>query len=382
MLLWFGFAILAAGVVALLVRPLSGLAAGGPEATADSAAVSDVAVYKDQLAEIEQDRERGLIDAVEAEAVRAEVARRLLSHASDGHAGSSAGMTPAVASRWTAIAIGTIVPVASLALYLVSGSPSLPSQPFGARVATPHSKATVDELIAKVEARLKANPEEGQGWDVIAPIYLRMGRADDAAQAYARAMKLLGETPERLLGFAESNVIAANGIVGEGARKAFQRVMEIEPTNFEARFGLALAKEQDGNKDAAIADYKAIYEEIPPDIPWRAGLGERLAALGAPQPEAATGARGPTAADVAAAEKLSPEERQAQINRMVEGLSLRLKENGSDLEGWVKLVRAYAVLGRSADAAAALSQARKNFTADAKALGELDQLAKGLGLGS
>lgn len=382
MLLWFGFAILAAGVVALLVRPLSGSAAGGPEATADSAAVSDVAVYKDQLAEIEQDRERGLIDAVEAEAVRAEVARRLLSHASDGHAGSSAGMTPAVASRWTAIAIGTIVPVASLALYLVSGSPSLPSQPFGARVATPHSKATVDELIAKVEARLKANPEEGQGWDVIAPIYLRMGRADDAAQAYARAMKLLGETPERLLGFAESNVIAANGVVGEGARKAFQRVMEIEPTNFEARFGLALAKEQDGNKDAAIADYKAIYEEIPPDIPWRAGLGDRLAALGAPQPEAATGARGPTAADVAAAEKLSPEERQAQINRMVEGLSLRLKENGSDLEGWVKLVRAYAVLGRSADAAAALSQARKNFTADAKALGELDQLAKGLGLGS
>ena len=70
------------------------------------------------------------------------------------------------------------------------------------------------------------------------------------------------------------------------------------------------------------------------------------------------------------------------IAAMVDGLAARLKINGKDLQGWSRLVNAYAVLGRKTDAVAALADARKNFTGDEQALGKLAALAKSLGLGS
>ena len=91
---------------------------------------------------------------------------------------------------------------------------------------------------------------------------------------------------------------------------------------------------------------------------------------------------GPSAADVAAAEKLAPEDRARMIAQMVDGLAERLKRDGRDLAGWLRLVNAYAVLDRKDDARAALARARQHFPADEKALAELAALAKSLGLGS
>src|SRR5690606_8684079 len=108
-------------------------------------------------------------------------------------------------------------------------------------------QSNVGELIARVEERLRAHPEDGQGWDVIAPVYLRLQRYADAAHAFAEANRLQGESVRRLLGFAEATMLANNGIVTEPVRRATLRVLELDPDRIDVKVWLALAKEQDGD---------------------------------------------------------------------------------------------------------------------------------------
>jgi cytochrome c-type biogenesis protein CcmH len=287
------------------------------------------------------------------------------------------------------------VPLLAIALYLKVGSPGLPARPFEARLSVPTEKATVDELVAKVEARLRANPGDGQGWDVLAPVYMVHGRHQDAAHAYARAISLLGETPKRLAGLAEANVLASDGVVNETARLAYERLRQQDPSRPEPRFWLAIADEQEGKLDAAAAAYKALLDSGPADAPWRAMVEERLTELqaqrgGAAKPSGeavATGAQssgvpaaGPQAEDIEAASKMTPGERSAMVEGMVGRLAERLKSDGKDLAGWLRLVRAYVVLGRQDEAREALKTARGSFPGEAAALADLDQLAKELGL--
>jgi cytochrome c-type biogenesis protein CcmH len=368
MLLWLGFAVLSAAVAGALLRPLfSGARHDG------SAKPSDMAVYRDQLTEIEADRERGLISSSEAESARTEIARRLLS-AAEKHAPGTADGTQGTLRRQVRDATAVLVPLAAIALYLNLGSPGLPQRPFVAPGAKPLEMATREELVAMVEQRLRSHPEDGKGWDVIAPIYVNQGRFAEAADAYKRAIALLGETPARLKGQAEATILVNNGLVTEEARKMFERVLELEPGSGEARFALALAKEQDGKLAEAADEYRRILDTAPADARWKAALEVRLARL-------VRGGGTPTA-EAAEAASMSKDQRDAFILAMVERLAARLKTNGNDLAGWQQLVRSYKVLGREADASAALGEARRQFKDDAKALGNLDAFAKSIGMGS
>jgi cytochrome c-type biogenesis protein CcmH len=282
-----------------------------------------------------------------------------------------------------AVVVALFVPVLTLGLYLTYGSPGLPSFPTSARTQVPLENAQIGELVAKVEARLREHPEEGEGWDVIAPVYLRLGRFRDAADAFARAARLKGETVKRLAGLAEASVLGADGVVTEEARLAYEKILKLEPGRADARFWLALAKEQDGKLAEALAEYKALLAQSAAAAPWRAALEKRIAEVsprlsGTQQPTSPS----PSSEDVAAAEKLAPGDRARMIAQMVDGLAQRLKRDGRDLAGWLRLVKAYAVLGRKEDAVGALADARKSFGGDDKALAELAALAKSLGLGS
>ena len=386
MLLWVCFALMTAAVMAALLRPL-----WRPNATAVAPAEADIAVYRDQLNEIEADRERGLIADGEAEGAKTEVARRMLDRAGAvAQEAPVAAPTFSVAQRISTVA-ALLVPIASVALYLWIGSPQTPDAPLAARQNVPLEQASIEELIGKVEARLAAKPDDAQGWAVIAPIYVRTGRFADAANAYARVLTLQGESVQRLSGFAEATVMANNGVVTDTARKAFKRILELDPQRTEAAFGLALAKEQDGDLAAALADYRQMLAAAPPDANWQPALEERIKALegrmtGKPLPAApqaaapsANAAQRTSPEDLA---KMSPADREKFITSMVEGLASRLKTDGKDLPGWLRLIRAYAVLGRDEDATTATAEARRNFDGDAKALGEIDALAKSLKQGS
>jgi cytochrome c-type biogenesis protein CcmH len=384
MLLWIAFALLTAAVLAWVLAPLAGPAPAGD--ADESAEAGTRAVYRDQLAEIEAERAQGLIGAAEAEAATIEVSRKLLASAarSDAAARPAAGSAPG-GIRHTHIALITAagVPLLTLGLYLALGSPSMPSPPIAARQEAAGERADLTRMIALVEARLREAPDDGKGWEVIAPVYLKVGRFADAATAYANAARLQGESVKLLAGIAESSIYARDGIVTDEARAAYEKILKLEPGRPEPRFWLAVAKEQDGRLAEALTEYKVLLDEALPGAGYRGSLetriketSQRMGASARKQPS------GPSTADVEAASKLSPEQRSQMIAGMVDGLAQRLKSDGKDLPGWLRLLNAYAVLGRHEEARAALAEARRNFAGDQRALADLSRLATTLGLES
>ena len=367
-----------------LLRPLT--RAKGDDA---ARAAFDASVYRDQLAEIESDRERGLLSEADAEAARIEIGRRLLGTGADK---TESPRKSHPSARAAAIALAVLLPVLALSVYLHYGSPRLPDQPLVARLQAPGSDQNLEALVARAEARLREHPEEGEGWDVLAPVYMGWRRYADAADAYANAIRLLGESPKRLAGYGKALVLAKEGIVSEDARKALERALALDATLIEPRILLIMAKEQDGNFAEAAEGWRQMLAGAPKDAPWRQLVEQRLAqneaqvsgkapedAMQAPSAGAKTG---PTASDVAAAEEMSPAGRQAMIEGMVRGLAERLEKQGDDLSGWLKLMRAYAVLDRKDDAMKALERAKTQFRGNQHALQQLDTLAAELGLKS
>lgn len=384
MVLWILFAVLAAAVVWAVSRPLlAPLPASSP--TDDG----EIAVYRDQLAEIEAEREQGLLAGPEAEGARVELARRLIRHAEEQERSAAVSGDARSTVPKAALYAAAALPVVGILLYLAIGSPQLPSRPYAARMETPIEQATADDLIARVEAHMRQHPEDGKGWDVLAPVYMRMGDFGRAADAFQRATRLLGESPKRLMGFARANVMMQNGIVSEPARKAYEKLLAAQPDSIEAQVWLAIAKEQDGDLKSAEAEYKRLLPGA--EDPWKGLLTARLQSvterLSKPAPDGLPAAGDIQPADAMSAAagamaKMSPEEREKFIGKMVDGLAARLKQNGNDLEGWMRLVRSYVMLGRRDDAATALANARGQFASDEKSLAQLNDLAKNLGLGS
>jgi cytochrome c-type biogenesis protein CcmH len=389
-LLWIVLACLTAIVLLVLLRPL---ASAGGKAPAPEA--FDAAVYRDQLGEIENDRARGLIGEIEAEAARIEIARRLLRADSNERASDHTAKRNAATLAVT-IVVALALPLLALGLYLAYGSPRLPDQPLAARLEDPASDRNLEALVARVEARLREHPEEGEGWDVIAPVYLGWRRYSDAAEAYEQAIRLLGESAKRLSGQGQALVLANNGVVTEEARRALGRAVELDPTLVEPRILLTIAKEQDGQFAAAIADWRALLAKQTGDQPWREMVEKRIAEdeahlsgkpaaeaqQAAPAEASQQGGPGPNSEQIAAAQNMSPADRQAMIERMVQGLAARLDQQGDDLPGWLKLVRAYSVLDRKDDAQKALARARSQFSGNTQAIEQLDALAAELGLKS
>lgn len=385
MLLWVILAGLTAIVLFFVLRPLAGGGAAAPVREA-----FDAAVYRDQLQEIESDRARGLIGDAEAEAARLEVARRLL--AADSKMADSDAAPKRSKPAWAAlIGIALALPLAAVSLYLLYGSPRLPDEPLAARLQDPASATNVAALVARVEARLRTHPNEGQGWDVIAPVYLSMQRYEDAAEAYSQAIRLLGASAKRLSGYGQALVLEKGGVVSDAAKHALEQAHALDATLVEPRILLAIAKEQDGNYAGAIADWRGLLDRQGANEAWRAMIEKRIAVAQAHlsgKPVAGTetapqgGAPGPSAADVAAAQNMSPADRQAMIEGMVQKLAARLAQQGDDLAGWLRLVRAYTVLDRKDDALAALARAKTQFAGNTQAIEQLDALAAELGLKS
>ncbi|HMK40642.1 MAG TPA: c-type cytochrome biogenesis protein CcmI [Methyloceanibacter sp.] len=388
MLLWIILGCLTALVVFVLLRPLRG--AGTRE---DAREAFNAAVYRDQLGEIDADRSRGLIGESEAEAARLEIARRLLQADSKERA-TGREQVAGGRARAATVVVATLVPLLTLGLYLLYGSPRLPDQPLAARLEDPSNNQNLEALVARVEARLREHPEEGEGWDVVAPVYMGWQRYQDAADAYGEAIRLLGPTAKRLSGQGQALVLANNGVVSEEARGVLTHAIELDPSLTEPRILIAIAKEQDGKFAAAIADWRALLDKSEGDAPWRQMVEQRIASdeahlAGKPVPDQPASAEvappvaaGPSAGDVAAAQNMSPADRQAMIETMVQRLADRLDQDGSDLGGWLKLVKAYSVLDRKDDAEKALARAKNQFSGNAPALQQLDQLAAELGLKS
>jgi cytochrome c-type biogenesis protein CcmH len=372
MTLWLLFGLMTAAAIFAVLWPLG-------RVRAPQGAGNDIAVYRDQLDEIARDRVAGLIGEAEAEAARVEVSRRLIA-AADAAPAASGAPGGTFRRRLAGLAALIALPLIAGGLYLALGSPRLPGQPLASRDTVPLQDRSLDRLVAQVESHLEKNPEDGRGWEVVGPVYLRMDRFDDAVKARRNSLRLNGPSAEREADLGESLVAVANGVVTAEAKAAFERALTHDARNNKARFLLGVAAQQDGQPEKAAAIWRAMLEDIRPGSPWIPMIQEALVQFDPPGAAPGASAPGPTAEDVAAANQMKPEDRNAMIRGMVERLAERLKHDGSDLDGWLRLVRAYTVLGDRDRALAAVTDARLAVGQDADKLRRLDELVKELRL--
>lgn len=360
MVFWVLLALMTGAAVMTVLWPLSRAA---PAALDER---GDVTFYRDQLAEIARDEERGLISGTEAAAARIESGRRLLRAAEAApQVGNSVG-EPALRRRRAASALAlSVVPLVGLTLYGALGSPYLPGFPLASRSAPDPKNFDIATALARIETHLAQQPDDLRGWELVGPIYLRLGRFDDAAKAYGAAIRLGATGENELTGYGEALVSAGDGVVSADARSAFERALKQYPDSPKARFYLALAAEQDGDVVRAREGYAGIIGAAAPDAPYLQVVRARLAKLdgtAAPSPQ-------PTA------RQMPPE-----ILAMVNGLDARLKPGGGSEAEWSRLIRSLAVLGRADDARDRLARARTALANDAAALSRINAQAKELGL--
>lgn len=323
--------------------------------------------YHDQIAEIERDRDRGVLMPDEAEAAKAEAGRRLL-RATGTHGGHYAPLgEPALRRRRAASALALSgIPILALAVYGAYGSPHLLSHPPASEARANAGELDLAAALGQIESHLKQNPQDGRGWEVVAPVYLRLGRIDDAVRAYEAALRHLGPDAARLANYGEALVFAKDGLVTAEAQDAFERAVRADRGVVKARFYLARAAEQDGRQDKARQAYADLLAEAPPDAPWADAVRRELVRLGG---QAQVAGRAPT-----------PQIDGADIARMVSGLAERLESQGGTAEEWARLMRSYAVLGQKDNAAAAARRARQALAQDDTALKTIDAMAKELQL--
>ena len=365
MMLWIILALMSAAAILAVLWPL----AREPRA---NRAGSDLVVYQDQLEEIGRDRSAGLIGEAEAEAARIEVSRRLLA------AAHTPAPPPAARPLWhrrtAALAALIVLSLVPVGLYAALGSPNVPGQPAYARAAMPPDHESIAALIGQVEEHLAKNPNDGAGWQVIAPVYMRLGRYDDAVTALRKSLALNGETATRDSDLGEALVAAANGVVTDEAKQLFAHAIARDAHDPKAGYFLGLADEQDGNREAAAAKWRAMLEDAPANAPWVGFVRQALARVtGVP-------GAGPTSQQMAAAEDMPEAQRAEMVRGMVQKLADRLHADGSDVEGWLRLVRAYAVLGDQEKAKGAAADAKHALADHPDDRKRIDDLVKSLGL--
>ncbi|OYR19563.1 c-type cytochrome biogenesis protein CcmI [Brucella thiophenivorans] len=338
---------------------------------------NDLEVYRDQLREVEADVARGMIDAPSAEQARIEISRRIL-NAEKMSTDAAAEVKKARSGRLLAFVAILAVPLIAWGIYPLFGAPDIPSMPLSARLEGSPQNSSVDELIARAETHLSQNPNDARGWDVLAPIYLRIGRGADSANAYRSAIRIEGENFPRVLGLGEALIAVSGGPVTAEAEALFNKAADLQPDDIRPQYYLAQGEMQDGDAEGAVMRLQSFLDKAPADAPWRAQVEQTIARIRSGTSEPSAPAVGPTAEDIDAAASMNAEGRQAMVEGMVQRLDESLRENGDNLEGWKRLVRSYMILNNRA---AALDAWKRGIAAlDGGKRAELERFAAGLGL--
>ncbi len=363
MSLWFVLALMTSAAIFAVLWPL-----GRSPSRLKSG--DETAIYKDQLGEIDRDLKAGLISAPDAEAARIEVSRRLLSVARP----QPGDVTVRTGVRRAVVVVAFVgLPLLAGATYLRYGSPTLRDLPLASRAAVPVASASLETLVAQVEAHLEKNPRDGRGWEVLAPVLLKLGRAEDAVRAYRSSLAYNGDSAVRRADLGEAIATSAGGVITAEAKAEFERALALDANEPKAQYFAAVAAEQDGRQEQAVLIWRNMLEAAPDNAPWRPLVEQALARAGASAPELSKEA-------IAASNDMTAPQRAEMIGGMVDRLAERLKQNGDDVEGWLRLVRAYTVLGQADKAKQAIVNARQAAQLNPDRLRQFNDGLKALGV--
>ena len=358
-----GFWIAAAGLSAVVAALVLREAAHASLAVGDDASL---AVHRRQLAEIDDLAERGLLGEAELKAARAEAGRRLLNAADHQDAWPPANprLRPLV------LAAAALAPLMALCLYVMVGTPGLADQPFLKRIAqwrdTPLSQLDAEKVAAVLQETAKTKPNDPQLLRLLAMERMQSGDASGAAQALRHAVSVAPDRVDLWVELGQVFVAESNGEIGADAQRAFSEALKRDPTNVIARYHLGKARIAQGDVAGGLSDWRALLASLPADDPRRPGFGQEIA-----QVERQGGL-----APVASPATGQPAEVQTMIQGMVDSLAARLEAAPDDPDGWVRLVRAYAVLGDAARRDATLAKANLRYKDQPKVLAALRQAAQ------
>jgi cytochrome c-type biogenesis protein CcmH len=351
---WVVAGVLSAAAAALILQSAARAAshAGSVDPTA--------AVFRRQLREIDDLAERGLIPEAERTTAHAEAARRLMSAADAQAQPWSADLR----LRPATLAAAVLAPIIAIGLYLLTGAPGLPDQSFKARVAAwramEPAQLTAPQMVAILNDLIKQRGGDPEAYGYLAQAEMAAQNPSGAARALRRAIELAPDRAELWQGLGEVLTIEAGGEVSPQAEHAFSEAVKRDPKSVTARFHLARARIAAGDRAEGLAAWRALQAELPADDPRRPTIQAAIDDV----------ERRPAPAPSLGGDQL------AAVRGMVEGLAARLQTSPDDPEGWVRLVRSYAVLGEAAKRDAALAEARKRYAADPDLLKALDLAAK------
>lgn len=374
MMFWLVAALVLVAVLLPLVRAVM-----APPAVTDTVQ-ADVAFFHAQEAEIDRLAAAGAMTAEEAKAGRAEAARKLLAKARQD-AGQAAA--PAGRSILLPALLVALVPALALPLYLRLGAPSLPDAPFAARTDISRAEQDLTRLVARLDAHLAESPNDLRGLEIALPVYMRLGRYDDAAAAAEKIAGMKPDSAEAHANHAEALIFAGSGQVSDEARGAIGKALALNPKLPRARFYSGLAAEQAGKPDEALAIWRMLEADLADGMEKQA-VAAQIARLGKGAPHPPRGPAGSAPApdkDAGEAIRAMPEAEQKQaIRAMVDSLEQRLVTGGGSPDEWQRLIRALTVLGEKARASAALKAAVQAHGQDAAATAALTALARELGV--
>jgi cytochrome c-type biogenesis protein CcmH len=363
----------------------------------------DLAVYRDQLSEIDRDIERGVLSAEQADAARTEVQRRIL--AADQRIKKQ---QPTDTIQQTsankpvrAIAAGFIVLfiAGGFGLYLDLGNPTMPDRPITSRTdeinavrmaqtADEDRQSVLNRAVSDLSQRLLENPDDLRAWELLGASLMALGRPEEAQTAFLETVKRSGRDGDYLAMYAESLIRSNNGQINTTARGVLREAEKTDSTDPRIQFYLGLADAQEGNVGAAVDRWIALANGAPGDAPWLPMVVGRINEAALAQGIDIEGrlniaentSPGPSQEDIAAAQEMTPEEQQQMIMSMVNGLAERLEAEPNNPDGWARLMQAYMVLGREDDAKAAFEKASTVFADQPELIARFDSLAQEIGI--
>lgn len=390
MIFWIAVAIIAAGVVLMVATPML---RAGERMGRERRSSYDLAVFRDQLGEIDRDLETGRLNQSEAAAAKSEIERRMLravdAKAEDdiAIAGETDGKSFGVAFP---LALGLVVAAASVALYLNIGEPGADDMPFAQRTDVGATQNIVSgggdgpQMVARLRERLRANPNDIAGWVTLARTHRALNEHPEAVQAFQKAIEISGQgaPAEMLSDYGESLVFESFGTVSPRAVETFEQALAKDSHDIKSRFYIAMARSQSGDYRGAIALWRGLSADASPDAPWLGAVRDRITdaamrgnivpiEVPAEYPSSRTAAPGasglrgaiaggatPDQGTVDAAQEMTAEDRQAFIGTMVQRLADKMEASPNDVDGWLRLGRAYRVLEDEAKAAYAFGRAK------------------------
>ncbi|WP_428540367.1 c-type cytochrome biogenesis protein CcmI [Profundibacter sp.] len=387
------------GVLILVVAALLALALLRGQDTGVAAAEYDLQVYRDQLAGVERDLERGVVSKEEAARIKTEVSRRILDTDKVLQVAEDVHRAPK-AMTYGAILASLVLLAASVGIYQKIGAPGYPDLPLQLRfdqaeqarenrpsqaeieAQVPPVAAQVDprqkELVAKLRTAVAARPNDLKGHELLAGNEAALGNYAAAYRAHQQVIDIKGAnaTADDYADLADLMIMAAGGYVSPKAEAALQKALMMDPKNGKALYYTGLMFAQNGRPDVTFNIWRDLLEESAPDDPWvrpiRNQIEDAAAIAGVnyrlPPQANAPALAGPYADAVSAASDMTPEERQAMIQSMVSQLSERLDTDGGSPQEWAQLIGALGVLGDKDKAATAWAKAREAFAGDTAAV--------------